>query len=84
MRFLVESHFTSVATAEILGLIPAETARGEELDAHGLRKHLFLAIDQSAVWQIFEVDSEKQLNDILVSFPLHPHMVESISQLADQ
>ena len=42
MTFLVESHFTAIPTTDILALIPAESARGAELDAEGVRLHLFI------------------------------------------
>lgn len=81
MRFIVESHFTGAPTPEILALIPSETARGLELEAQGTRLHLFLAADQSGAWQIFECGSRAELDSALASFPLHPYMSHTITQL---
>ena len=83
MRFIVESHFAVAPTPEILALIPSETARGHELDAQGVRLHLFLAADQSCGWQIFETDSREALDRALASFPLHPYLAHKITQLAE-
>jgi muconolactone delta-isomerase len=83
MRFFVESHFAVAPTPEILALIPAETARGLELDAQGTRLHLFVAADLSAAWQIFETDSRSDMEQVMASFALHPYMAETVTQLAD-
>lgn len=84
MRFLVESRLTVAPTPELIALLPAESARGRELDAHGVRLHLFVAADQSAGWQVFEVPSRAELDRVLASFPLHPYLSETITQLADE
>lgn len=83
MTFLVESQFTAVPTAEILALIPAESARGAALDAEGVRLHLFVAADQSKAWQIYRAASLEELQQILVSFPLHHYVTTTITSLAD-
>jgi len=82
MMFLVESQFTAVPTADILALIPAESARGAALDAEGVRLHLFVAADQSKAWQIYRADSLVELEQILASFPLHPYVTTTITPLA--
>jgi muconolactone delta-isomerase len=83
MRFLVESHFAVAPTPEILALIPAETARGRELDAAGMRLHLFVAADMSGAWQVFDIESREELDRALESLPLHPYMTHKVTQLAD-
>jgi muconolactone delta-isomerase len=83
MRFIVESTFAVAPTPAILALLPNETARGLELDAEGMRHHLFLAADQSAAWQIYETASRDELDRALASFPLHPYMTSKVTQLAD-
>ena len=82
MMFLVESQFTAVPTADVLALIPAESARGAELDAEGVRLHLFLAADRSKAWQIYRADSLAELQQILASFPLHQYVTTTITPLA--
>ena len=83
MTFLVESQFNTIPTADILALIPAESARGAELDAEGVRLHLFVAADQSKAWQIYRTDSLAELQQILATFPLHPYVNTTITLLAD-
>jgi muconolactone delta-isomerase len=82
MMFLVESQFTAVPTADILALIPAESARGVALDAEGVRLHLFIAADRSKAWQIYRADSLAELEQILASFPLHQYVRTTITPLA--
>ena len=83
MTFLVESQFKTLPTADILALIPAESARGAELDAEGVRLHLFVAADQSKAWQIYRAESLAELQQILATFPLHQYVKTTITPLAD-
>ena len=83
MRFLVESQFTAVPTADILALIPAESTRGAELDSEGVRLHLFVAADQSKAWQVYRAASLAELQQILATFPLHQYVMTTITPLAD-
>jgi muconolactone delta-isomerase len=83
MQFMVESHFAAAPTAEILALVPAEQARGAELDTEGVRRNLFLASDTSSVWQVFAVDSRATLDTVLASFPLHAYLTERVVELGD-
>ena len=83
MLFMVEGQLAVAPTPEILALIPQESARGRELEAQGLRLHVFVAADQSGAWQVFEVDSREQLDELLASFPLQPYVTEKVTQLAE-
>jgi hypothetical protein len=57
MQFTVESRFVSGPAQGILAMLPAEQARRRELDALGLRLHLFLAADNSGSRQMFKLDT---------------------------
>ena len=83
MTFLVESYFNAIPTADILALIPAERARGAELDAEGVRLHLFVAADQSKAWQIYRADSLADLQRILATLPLNRYVSTTITPLAE-
>ena len=83
MTFLVESQFAAIPSADILALIPAESARGAALDAEGVRLHLFLAADRSKAWQVYCADSLAELQQILATFPLHQYVMTTITPLAD-
>lgn len=83
MRFLVETAFTQAPTPEMLALIPAESARGVELDQQGVRQALYVAADQSRAWQVLTGLTESEVNDVLASFPLHSYVSHTITPLAD-
>jgi muconolactone delta-isomerase len=83
MQYIVESRMKAAPTPEILALIPSESARGRELDAQGIRRNLFISADLSTAWQVFEVGSREAVETTLQSFPLHPYMNETITELAD-
>ncbi len=83
MRFMVESSLKQAPTPEVLALIPAETARGKELDAQGIRLKLYVAADQSRVWQLFQSDSQAAVQTALASLPLHPYVNTTITPLAE-
>ena len=84
MKYLVETKFKGAPTPELLALIPAETARGKELDAQGVRLKLYIAADQSAAWQIFQGKSLAEVQDVVNSFPLAPYVMSTITALADE
>lgn len=83
MRFMVESHFREPPTPEMLALIPAEIARGRELDAAGSRLKLYLAADQSGAWQIFQGETQAEVEAALATLPLHPYLQWKITPLTD-
>jgi muconolactone delta-isomerase len=83
LQFMVEVQLAAAPTQEILELVPSETARGRELDAQGVRLHFFRAADQSKGWQVFEIASREELDDVLASFPLHPYLTEKVMRLSD-
>jgi muconolactone delta-isomerase len=83
MRFLVESSLNVQPTPELMALIPAETARGLELDTQGLRECLYLAADMSRAWQVFLADSPQAVEELLQSFPLAAYTASTITALAE-
>ena len=83
MRFLVEMSLNVQPTPEIMALMPAEMARGQELDTAGVREHLFVAADYSRAWQILRADSREALATIVASFPMAPHSAIVVTPLAE-
>lgn len=83
MRFLVETRFSQAPTNEMLALIPAESARGKQLDEQGIREHLYLSADLSRAWQIYRGESVAAVQTILDTFPLAPFVNTTIIPLAD-
>ena len=83
MRFMIESSLKVVPTPEILALFPAESARGEELDAQGAREALYLAADMSRGWQVLRAASLGEAEALMHSFPLTPYSAYTITPLAE-
>ena len=81
MLFMVEGRAKGAPTPEMMALIPEETARGKELDAQGVRRHFFMAADQTAGWQVLEVASRDELEQVLASFPLRPYFDEKVTEI---
>ena len=81
MRFLVETKFSQALTDEMVALIPAEIARGEELDAAGSRLALYLAEDLSAAWQVYQAETLAEVQEMVDSFPLTRFVTSIITPL---
>jgi muconolactone delta-isomerase len=84
MKYLVTSTLNQAPTDSIMALIPAEIARGKELDAQGIRLKLYVAADQSGTWQIYQGDSEADVRRAIESLPLHPYVATTITPLAEE
>jgi muconolactone delta-isomerase len=84
MKYLVTSTLNQAPTDSIMALIPAEIARGKELDAQGIRLKLYVAADQSGAWQIYQGDSEADVRRAIESLPLHPYVATTITPLAEE
>jgi muconolactone delta-isomerase len=84
MRYMVESTLKHAHTPETIALIPAETARGQELDALGVRLSLFVAADYSRAWQVYVGESQGEVEQALATLPLHPFLNHLITPLAEQ
>ena len=83
MKYLVTSKLNQPPTDSIIALIPAEIARGKELDAQGIRLKLYVAADQSGAWQVYQGDTEADVRKAIESLPLHPFVTTTITPLAD-
>jgi muconolactone delta-isomerase len=83
MKYLVTSKFNQPPSESTIALIPAEIARGKELDAQGIRLKLYVAADQSAAWQIYQGDTESEVRKAIESLPLHPFVATTITPLAE-
>lgn len=82
MHFMVEGTLKQAHTEETLALIPAEVARGKALDAEGVRTALYVAADLSKAWQVYQLESQAELEQTLATFPLHPFISYTITPLA--
>ena len=59
----------------------AEKARAEELQRAGTWRHLWRIAGQYANVSIFDVNSNAELHDILMSLPLYPFMDVRVTAL---
>ena len=83
MKFMVEGTPRQTLDNAALALIPAETARGQAVQAQGLRTAIYVAADWSKAWQVYQVDSQEELQRILASFPLHSFTEYRITPLVE-
>jgi muconolactone delta-isomerase len=83
MRYLVEVTLKQPPTPEILSLLPAETAHGQQFDESGVREALFVAQREVKAWQIYRADSQAEVERIVESFPLTKFCNVSISELRE-
>jgi muconolactone delta-isomerase len=83
MRFLVTNRLKEGPTDEVKALIPAEQARTKELSQEGLVEALYIAADRSGAWLVWNVDSKEALEEIHKTLPLHDHIDQDITLLAD-
>ena len=84
MRFMVEGTPSGAFTADLMALLPAESARGRELDAQGIRTAFYLAADMSNTWQVFTAATQEDVQQVLESFPLYHAATFTITPLADE
>ncbi|MBA3944142.1 MAG: hypothetical protein H0X37_06210 [Herpetosiphonaceae bacterium] len=82
MKFMVEGTLAQALTPELMALVPAETARGKELDAQGLRTAFSTAADYSKFWQTFVADTREEVQRALESLALYHVMTYTIIALA--
>ena len=78
MRYLTKETFKAPPTAEVEALMPAEIAKVKELMEQGLIEAVYTAVDLSAAWIVWNVDSEAALEEAHNALPLHPYMNSEI------
>lgn len=66
---------------EAARLKTAEKARFQELQRAGTWRHIWRVVGQYANVSIFDVDSNAELHDILMSLPLYPFITMSVTAL---
>lgn len=67
--------------AEAVRLKAEEKARFQELQANGSWRHIWRVVGQYANVSIFDVASNTELHDILMSLPLYPFMTVRVVPL---
>ncbi len=74
MRFLTKETWKAQPNEEVQALMPAEMAKVKELMEKGFLETSYTAVDMSAAWMIWNVESEEKLKEVHDSLPLHPFM----------
>jgi len=69
------------AAEEAARLKAAEKARFQELQQAGTWRHIWRVVGKYANVSIFDVSSNAELHDILMSLPLYPFMTMRITAL---
>ncbi len=67
--------------AEAARLKAEEKARFQELQAAGTWRHIWRVVGQYANVSIFDVASNAELHDLLISLPLYPFMTVTVTAL---
>lgn len=84
MRFLLKLTLNQPISEEIRALLPAEKKRGEELAEQGIREAVYVAADRSAVWTVWNCDSQKTLEEATKTMPLYEFWKIEVTQLAEE
>lgn len=66
---------------EAARLKAAEKARFQELQAAGTWRHIWRVVGQYANVSVFDVESNAQLHEVLISLPLYPFMAMRVTAL---
>lgn len=83
MRFLLKLTLDRPTSEEIMALLPAEQRRGVELAEQGIREAVYIAADRSAVWMVWNCDSEDVLEEMTKTLPLYEYWNTDSTRLAD-
>ena len=83
MRFLTRETFSAPATEEVMELIPAEQAKIAELVGQGVVEAAYEAADNSAMYLIWNSESQAGLEEAHKTLPLHGFLRSEITLLVD-
>lgn len=84
MRFLGKESFSAPPTNEVLELIPAEQAKIKELAAQGVVEAAYAAADGSAMWIVWNSESQADVEEVHKTLPLHDYLQSDITILTDE
>lgn len=84
MRFMLKLTLNRLPSEEIMTRIPAEQRRGIELAEQGIREAVYVAADRSAVWTVWNCDSENALEELTKTLPLYEFWNIEVMRLADE
>ena len=83
MRFLTKETFSAPPTEEVMKLIPAEQAKIAELEGQGVVEAAYAAPDNSAMYLIWNSESQAGLEEAHKTLPMHDYLRSEITLLVD-
>ena len=81
-QYLIDIDFPDEADDEFISLIPSQRAMINSHMHNGVVTSYSLSVDRSKLWVTIVADSEREVGEILATFPLISYMVYSIHKLA--
>ena len=72
---------TDMAAAKVNELKATEKALSQKLQAQGKWRHIWRIAGQYSNFSIFDVESNEELHDIMMSLPLYPYMKVEVTPL---
>ena len=67
-----------------MALLPSEQRRGVELAEQGIREAVYVAADRSAVWTVWNCNSQEVLEELTKTLPLYELWNIEFTRLADE
>jgi hypothetical protein len=83
MRSLTREAFSAPPTEEVIELIPAEQAKTAELAGQGVVEAAYAAADNSAMWIVWNSESQAGLEEVHKTLPLHDSLQSETTLLVD-
>ena len=81
-HYLIDIDFPEEADDDFISLIPDQRAKINQLMHEGIVTSYSLSMDRSKLWTTIVAENEKEVGQILSTFPLIHYMVYSIHKLA--
>ena len=84
MRFMLKLTLNRPTSKEVMALLPSEQRRGVEFAEQGIREAVYVAADRSAVWTVWNCDSQEVLEELTKTLPLYELWNIEFTRLADE
>jgi muconolactone delta-isomerase len=84
LRFLLKLTLNRPTSEAIMALLPAEQRRGVELAEQDIREAAYIAADQSAIWPVWNCDSEDVFEEVTKTLPRYEFWNIEVTRLADE
>ena len=82
MRYMLTFTWKQPPDEEVMKLMPAEQARGQELGEQGIAEPPELAADQSTFWAVWNRENLDEVQETLKTLPMYELFNVAIAPLA--